>query len=319
LIDNRNDVRVCRSSLIGAMRFGRVDAIRVRREVTMILVLGATGNVGSGVVDLLRKDGIPVRAMTRDPAKVAPAAGVEVVLGDFRNPATIAAALDDVDAVFVMAPVPLVADHARTVAQTGRHCGTRRLVLLSSLSAEQEPDNMPTIQHRAAEEAVRQSGCEWTILRGGQFMSNSLRWAASIRSAREVRPYVRNDPSAIVDPMDISAVAATALVQPGHGGMIYGVTGGESLTPQQCASILSREIGTELTYVELSDEEALSAYVGLFGDTAAVREKLRTLRADGVLPWQKTRTTVQDVLGRPPRTFSQWAAANAAAFQVNVR
>jgi uncharacterized protein YbjT (DUF2867 family) len=283
----------------------------------MILVLGATGNVGSGVVDLLRKDGIPVRALTRDPAKVALASGVEVVRGDFREPATIADALSGIDAVFVMAPVPLITDHARMVAGMARRSGTRRIVLLSSLSAEQEPNNTPTVQHRAAEEAVRQSGCEWTIVRGGQFMSNSLRWAASIRSAHEVRPYVRNDPSAIIDPLDIAAVAATALMQPGHSGKIYGVTGGESLTPEECTSILSRELGIELTYVELSDEEAQSAYVALFGDTAEVREKLRTLRAVGVLPWQKARSTVRDVLGRPPRTFSQWAAANAPAFRGN--
>jgi uncharacterized protein YbjT (DUF2867 family) len=281
----------------------------------MILVLGATGNVGGGVVDLLRKEGIAIRAMTRDPAKVVPAEGVEVVLGDFHKPATIAAALDGINAVFVMAPVPLVADHARVVTEMARRGGTRRIVLLSSLSAEQDPDNAPTIQHRAAEEAVRQSGCEWTIVRGGQFMSNSLRWAASIRSTREVRPYVRNDASAIIDPLDISAVAAAALTRSGHGGKIYGVTGGESLTPEECTRILSRELGIELTYVELSDEEAQSAYIGLFGDTAGVREKLRTLRARGVLPWQKARTTVRDVLGRPPRTFAQWAAVNAAAFR----
>jgi (4-alkanoyl-5-oxo-2,5-dihydrofuran-3-yl)methyl phosphate reductase len=281
----------------------------------MILVLGATGNVGSGVVDLLRKDGIPVRALTRDPAKVALASGVEVVRGDFREPATIADALSGIDAVFMMAPVPLIAAHARMVAEMARRSGTRRIVLLSSLSAEQEPDNTPTVQHRAAEEAVRQSGCEWTIVRGGQFMSNSLRWAASILSAHEVRPYVRNDPSAIIDPLDIAAVVATALTQRGHSGKIYGVTGGESLTPEECTSILSRQLGIELTYVELSDEEAQSAYVALFGDTAEVREKLRTLRAVGVLPWQKARSTVRDVLGRPPRTFSQWAAANAAAFR----
>ena len=213
----------------------------------MILVLGATGNVGGGVVDLLRKEGIAIRAMTRDPAKVVPAEGIEVVLGDFRMPATIAAALDGINAVFVMAPVPLVADHARVVTEMARRGGTRRIVLLSSLSAEQDPDNTPTIQHRAAEEAVRQSGCEWTIVRGGQFMSNCLRWAASIRSTREVRPYVRNDASAIIDPLDISAVAAVALTQPGHGGKIYGVTGGESLTPEECTRILSRELGIELT------------------------------------------------------------------------
>ena len=177
----------------------------------MILVMGATGNVGRGVVELLRKGGVAIRAMSRNPAKFMPADGVEVVLGDFRNPATIAAALEGVDGIFVMAPVPLIADQTRDVTELARRRGMRRIVLLSSLSAEQEPDNGPTLLHRAAEDIVQQSGCDWTIVRGGQFMSNALRWAASIRSTREVRPYVRNDPSAIVDPLDISAVSVAAL------------------------------------------------------------------------------------------------------------
>jgi uncharacterized protein YbjT (DUF2867 family) len=262
----------------------------------------------------LRDDGIPVRAMTRNPAKITPTEQVDAVLGDFRDPATIAAGLHGVDAIFVMSPVALIVDHTKIVVDVARRCGTRRIVLLSSLSAEQEPDNRTTILHRTAEDIIRQSGCEWTIVRGGQFMSNALRWAASIRSAREVRPYVRNDPSAIVDPLDISAVTVAALTRAGHSGKIYGVTGGESLTPEECTSILSHQLGFDLTYIELSDAEAESAYVTLFGDTAEVKERLYTLRKSGVLPWQKARSTVREVLGRPPRTFAQWVEANAAAF-----
>jgi len=150
-------------------------------------------------------------------------------------------------------------------------------------------------------------------------MSNSLRWAASIRSGARGEALRSQRLFSHRRSTGYSAVAATALVQPGHGGKIYGVTGGESLTPQQCASILSRELGIELNYVELSDEEALSAYVGLFWRLYPPKcgRSFARCGAGGVLPWQKTRTTVQDVLGRPPRTFSQWAAANAAAFQVN--
>jgi uncharacterized protein YbjT (DUF2867 family) len=252
--------------------------------------------------------------MARNPAKIAPAEGVEVVHGDFEDPATIAAALEGVDAIFVMAPAPLIADHTKVVAEMAQRSDARRIVLLSSLSAEQAPANRTSILHRTAEDLVRQSGCEWTILRGGQFMSNALRWAPSIRSAHEVRPYVRNDPSAIIDPLDISAVAVVALIQPGHEGKIYGLTGAESLTPKQCTSILSKQLGIDLTYVELSDHEAESLYVELFGDTAEIREKLRVLREAGVLPWQEPRPTVRDILGRPPRTFAQWAEVNAQAF-----
>jgi uncharacterized protein YbjT (DUF2867 family) len=280
----------------------------------MIAVIGPTGNVGRGIVELLRNKRMSVRALTRNPG-MRPEEGLEVAVTDFHDRAATAAAMQNVEAMFIMAPVAVLAEQTTAVVAVARQHGVRRLVLLSSLCAEQPPNNAPTLQHQMAEEIVRESGCEWTILRGGQFMSNTLRWAASIRSARQVRPYVRNDPSAIIDPLDISAVAVEALRCSTHRAKTYGLTGAEELTPEQCTKILSERLGIRLDYVELSDEEAERAYVQLFGDTAEVREKLRALRASADLPWQKRRPTVSDILGRSPRRFAQWVDVNATAFR----
>ena len=278
-----------------------------------ILVTGATGNVGGGVARALRALGRPVRAHVRDPLRARQPEGVELVVGDYGESASLNAAMRGVDAMFLMAPVPYLRPAASAVAGAAANTGVEQVVLLSSLSVEAS-DNAHAALHEEAEASITGSGCGWTILRGGQFMSNTLRWAPDIKARREVRPYVPNVGTAIVHPGDIAAVAAQALTDPRHRGRTYGLTGATQLTPEDCTRTLSEVMGETLRFVELSGEEAELCYVEMFGDSDAVRAKLRSLRRADV-PWAAVRPDVEQVLGRRPLDYRLWAAENVAAFR----
>jgi uncharacterized protein YbjT (DUF2867 family) len=280
----------------------------------MILVTGATGKIGRGVVDILNHKHLAVRAVVRDPARAAMPRGIEVVVSDYGDLTSIAAAARDADALFLMAPVPFLADYATKMTEVAKRADVRHIALLSSLSVEMKHGNAFVVEHKAAETAVRNSGCDWTILRVGELASNTLSWAKSIKSARSVEPLIRNDPSARIDPYDVAAVAATALTEPGHLGRIHELTGGEATTPEECAGILSTLLGIKLTYSELTDKEAEERWVSIFGDSATQRERIRTLRERN-LPWMAVRPDVQAILGRRPRTYLDWARANLTAFR----
>jgi uncharacterized protein YbjT (DUF2867 family) len=265
------------------------------------------------VARALRGLGRPVRALVRDPALARLPEDVEVAVGDYGEPASLSAAIAGVEGVFLMAPIPHLRAAATAVARAAADAGVSQLVLLSSLSVEAR-DNEHAALHEEAEAAITGSGCGWTILRGGQFMSNTLRWAPDIKARREVRPYVPNVGTAIVHPGDIAAVAAQALIDPRHQGKTYGLTGGARLSPQDCTRTISDLMGEPLRFVELSGADAERLYVEMFGDSEAVRAKLRSLRETDV-PWGDVRPDVEQVLGRRPLDYREWAAENVAAFR----
>ena len=147
----------------------------------MIVVTGATGNVGRNLVAGLAADGLAVRALTRDPAAARVPPGVEAVRFDWTMPETFAAAVADATAVFVNAAA--VGGSAGEFLTAAKNGGARRAVMLSSF-AVRDGDQTYSIgtQHKNLEEAVKVSGLDWTFLRCGGFATNTLAWAATIRT-----------------------------------------------------------------------------------------------------------------------------------------
>jgi uncharacterized protein YbjT (DUF2867 family) len=163
------------------------------------------------------------------------------------------------------------------------------------------------------EEAVADSGVEWTRLEPQEFMSNTSTWIDSIRTEGVVRePY--DHPSALVHEADIGAVAAVALLGDGHAGRAYNLTGPESLTPRERIAILSRAIGRDITFVPIAHEQAVDRLTATGVSQAD---------AEFVVGWYSAPTdasttvddTVEQVTGRPARTFAQWVAEHADRFQ----
>jgi uncharacterized protein YbjT (DUF2867 family) len=276
----------------------------------MFLVTGAAGNVGAEVVRALTAADQRVRALVRSgrPAGLPP--GVEAVAGDLNRPESLAEALAGVRGVFLL---PGYEDMKGVLAEV-RGAGVERVVLLSGSSAASgDSSNAVSAYMIRSEDAVRESGVPFTILRPFGFMSNALRWRDQLEAGDVVREPFADVAVAVVDPADIGAVAATALLADGHEGRIHVVSGPQALRPADRVGILGAALGRELRLEALSDDEArtqMSAqmpveYVDAFFD----------FYVEGSLDESQVQPTVREVLGREPRTFEQWVAAHADAFR----
>jgi uncharacterized protein YbjT (DUF2867 family) len=276
----------------------------------MILVAGATGNVGGELVRALAGAGRAVRGLVRASSRSALPAGAESVTGDLDRPESLSAALAGVRGVFLLSGYK---DMPGLLAEI-RRAGVERVVLLSGSSVRTgDMGNAIARYMIRSEEAVRAAGVPWTMLQPASFMSNTLQWAAQIRSGDLVRAPFPRVRVATIDPSDIAAVAAHVLFTDGHEGRSYLLTGPESLSPSDRVGVLAGVLGRELRFEGLSDAEAREdlarsmppAYVDAFF----------SFFVDGKLDESVVRPTVQELLGRPPRTFEQWALDHAGAFR----
>ncbi len=223
-----------------------------------VLVTGATGRVGSLVVDLLVDAGVPVRAlMHRSETAATPPDCVEVVTADLTLPESLDAALDGVSAVFLVwtAPPATVAEVVRRVA-----AHTRRVVFLSSPHQTPHPffqqPNPLAVLHADIERTIAIAGLESMIIRPGMFASNALSWwAPAIRVGNIVRwPYAAAE-TAPVDERDVAAVAARTLYQDGYAGCDYVLTGPELLSQAEQVRIIGDVLGRRMTFEELTPDE----------------------------------------------------------------
>ncbi|TJZ44502.1 NAD-dependent epimerase/dehydratase family protein [Streptomyces piniterrae] len=277
----------------------------------MILVTGATGNIGSALLRELRASGAaPVRALTRDAAQASFPAGVAAVEGDLSRMASVKPALEGVRSLFLVPGMGSDADFLTAA----RQAGVEHVVLVSSITVRSHPHLGPAGENRAVEKLLKDSGMRWTILRPTQFASNALWWAASIRAREPVRVPYADVGLPTVHPADIAAVARRALTEPGHHGRTYALTGPERITPREQLAALAAALGREVPCVEISREEAHRRMAGFLGDEAAdaVLDVTGGEVNDELL---MVRHTVSRVTGSPARTFRQWAAENAAAFR----
>lgn len=280
----------------------------------MILVIGATGTVGREVVRQLLEAKEDVRVLSRDRARAAKLGeGVEVVEGDLGKPETLGAAFAGVDRAFVLSTGPGVAELEGNAYAAAKKAGVRHIVNISAQGAGQ-PELAIGRWHHDSEERLEASGVAWTILRPGQFASNALSWAGSIKAQGAVFAPTGDGKTAPIDPRDIAAVAVKALTTPGHEGKIYELTGPELLTTAEMAQRIGAVIGKEVRHVDVPEAAAREGMLraGMPEVLAsAVLELMALIRAGRGAALSPV---VEQVLGRKPRTFDEWARDHAAAF-----
>ncbi|MFJ2752115.1 SDR family oxidoreductase [Streptomyces sp. NPDC087297] len=279
----------------------------------MIVVTGATGNIGRPLTQALTEAGRHVTAVSRHTAAVPD--GARHVVADLAEPAGLRPVLAGAEALFLLLSGDLHAIGAGSVDIIGEAAagGVRRVVLLSTLGVVTRPFGPTRMAMRALEDTLRESGLEWSILRPGGFASNALWWADSVRARRVVAAPFGDVGVPIIDPADIAAVAAACLLNDRHTGGVYELTGPEVITPRQQAEAIAATLGSPVGFRELSREEA----------KAAMTQSMPAELADDTLdilgspsPAElRVSPDVQQVLGRAPRPFADWAARNAAAFR----
>jgi uncharacterized protein YbjT (DUF2867 family) len=274
-----------------------------------ILVTGATGNVGRLVVNHLLANGATnVRALTNNPRKASLPREVEVVEGYLGRVETMPAALAGVERMY-LAPLPQT---VRDVLALAKEAGVGYVVDLSASEADTEAAGDPSQWHYyAVEKAVEESGIPWTHLRPGEFMNNYQMWAEQIRASGVVREGYANAANAPIDLDDIAAVAARVLLEDGHIGKKYLMTGPETITRAEMARQIGVAIGRDVRYEELPHDEALEALRPVMGEWAGW---YLDGMADLVANPQRAEPTVAALTGRPGTTFAEWAARNASAF-----
>lgn len=276
----------------------------------MLLVTGATGNVGGELVRALAGIGQRVRGLTRDPGRTKLPAGAEAAGGDLNRPETLSAALDGVRGVFLLSGY---ADMAGVLAEI-RRAGVERVVLLTSgAAAGGDMSNAVERDQILSETAVRASGVGWTILRPSGFHSNALRWLPHLRAGDVVRAPFGDVPIASIDPYDIAAVAARALTAAGHEGRTYRLTGPEPLLPADQVRVLAAVLGRRLRFEAQSDIEARAELSGVMPGEYV--DALFRFFVDGTYDDSRVVPTVRELTGTRPRTFEQWASAHAEAFR----
>jgi uncharacterized protein YbjT (DUF2867 family) len=279
-----------------------------------VLVTGATGRVGRLVVDDLLRAGVPVRALTRRPDQAALPAGVEIVGGDLTVPASLDAALEGVDTVFLVW-TPAIAPAAAVVARLAAQ--RRRVVYLSSPHQTPHPffqqPNFLRGLHAEVERLLAAAAIDVVVLRPGIFASNALHWwAPQIRNGNVVRwPYAAAE-TAPVDERDIAAVAARALLDVTNARGDWVLTGPESLSQAAQVRAIGDAIGRPLRFDELSPDEFRRETAETWPASAADM-LLGAWRATLGYPAFVT-SAVEEIVGSPPRTFHQWAADNVTAF-----
>ena len=276
----------------------------------MILVTGASGNVGAEVVRALLNANEQVRALTRGAHPAGLPAEVEAVTGDLDQPETLRAALDGVRGVFLL---PGYQDMPAVLAEI-RRAGAGRVVLLSgSSAADGDTTNAVSAYMIRSEAAAREAGVPWTILRPFGLMSNTLRWRPQLRHGDVVVQPFANVPVAMIDPYDIAAVAAVALRAGTHDGRGYTLSGPESLLPADRVRILGEVLGRDLRLDAQSNTDAREQ-MGAEMPQEYV-DAFFSFYVDGTLDESHALPTVEEILQRKPRTFAQWAAAHAEAFR----
>lgn len=280
----------------------------------MILVTGATGNIGVEVVRRLVGAERAVRVLARDPAKAArllPA--VEIARGDLHDPASVEAALTGVESAFLLAEALELPAIARTFAAAATRAGVGHVVLNSSGTIDIGRPTRLGAWHLEAEEALKDAGLAWTMLRPGNFATNTLRWAATIRAQGAVFAPGESAWNVPIDPRDIGAVAAQALMDPAHRNRTYLLTGPAAMTVHEQVDTIGRAIGKVIRVVEVPEARARAGMLAA-GLSEVLVEAILELTRPGEHSDTAITTTIRDVTGEAPRTFADWVRDHASAF-----
>ncbi|GGX67512.1 SDR family oxidoreductase [Streptomyces hiroshimensis] len=281
----------------------------------MIVVTGATGNIGRTLVPLLAEAGEEVVAVSRQEQSARLPVGVRHARADVGNAASMRPVLDGADAFFILLGGELNGhgENPQALLDAATAAGVKRVVLLSSQLNSTRPKALSHTRLRDFEAAVHASGADFTILRPGGFASNAFAWAESVRTKRTIFAPFADVALPVIDPADIAEVAAAALREDGHAGRTYELTGPEAISPREQAAVVSEALGEEVAFVELSREEA-HAHMAQFMPQEVIGGTLDVLGVP--LPAeQEISPDVENVLHRPARPFGDWVARSLPAFR----
>jgi uncharacterized protein YbjT (DUF2867 family) len=274
-----------------------------------ILVTTPSGKVGQELVKALKERGVELRLGAHSVEKTRQAfPGLEVVALDYGSPATLAAAVQGMDAVYLAAPGDFPSAPEKALVDAAKQAGVKKVVKLAAMGIEGSDNPM-----RQVEEHIRASGLAFTFLHPTWFMQNfTTSHAGAIKAGTLAEP-AADRKTAFIDARDIAAVAAEVLTKPGHDGKTYTLTGPDLLSRGDVVELLGRELGRKVAYLPVSDEQFRAAVKGHLPESYV--ELLSALYSGVRAGWTERKTDdVQVVLGRPPISFSRFAKDHRATW-----
>jgi uncharacterized protein YbjT (DUF2867 family) len=279
-----------------------------------VILVTTAGKVGTEAARSLILRGAPVRVLVRDlgKARALADAGAEVAVGDLDVPTSIDEAMAGVTAVVLVSPA-VPAQELNVVASAAR-AGVGHVVKASSKASADSPIARRRGQAEI-EAGLAASGLPHTLLRSNAYMQNVLALAPAIAATSAFGSAAGKGRVGLVDARDVGAVAAEIAVSPAsHAGQTYRLTGPELISNYDVAAVLSELLGRTITYTELSFDENRDAMIkaGVPAPIAQMNAQAFSLTADGDAEWLTE--DVPAILGRPARSFEQFAADHAAAF-----
>lgn len=283
----------------------------------MILVVGATGLVGSEVVRLLAGRGLAVRALSRHPDRARAMAGPRVMLaeGDLARPDTLDRALEGITRALLIShhDPDQVALQGNFVA-AARRAGGVHVVKLSGLGTALGSALRSGRWHAETERQIREAGLPWTFLHPPYFMQNLLRAAPAVARTGELTAAMKHGRIAMVDARDVAAVAAETLRGPGHEGQTHVITGPEALSHAEVAAHLASATHRPVVYRDITLDELRGQLEasGIPPWLVEVRMEFASVLREGLAA--TVTDTVVRVTGRLPRSFAAFAVEHAARF-----
>jgi uncharacterized protein YbjT (DUF2867 family) len=279
------------------------------------LITGATGNIGSLVVERLLERGDRPRIFVRDPEKARARYGdrVDIVVGDLADAKTLPEAFAGVDEILLVNSGHDLAARDEAAAKAAKRAGVRHLVKLSSIDALEQ--NVGTgVWHARGEAAIRASGIAFTFVQPSGFMVNALWWAKSIKAEGVVRASTGDGRIPFIHSDDIADVATKALTTREYDGVSLPITGPEALSYAEMAAKIGKAIGRPVGFQTISDDEARQQQIAWGAPEPMVEARLSIFRAIREGRLATVTDTVERVLGRRPIAFDRWAKQMAGAF-----
>jgi uncharacterized protein YbjT (DUF2867 family) len=282
--------------------------------MTRILVTGATGAVGSLVVRELQAREADVRAFVRDPATAA-LGDVDLAPGDFDDPASLRRAMHGVDRVYLSAADgPRKVTHETAVIDAAAQAGVQRIVKLSAMHAD-AASALPAYRwHGEIEAHLRRTAVPAVLLRPAFFMTNLLMVAGGVAQTGALHAPTAGRRVAMVDIRDVAAAAAGTLLDDGHTGHTYDLTGPSPITFAEVAAALTNATGHDVRSVDLTEEQARPLFeaAGLPAWLAAhLAGVFGVIRGGG---FERTTDHVRAITGQAPRDIDSFARDFGAAF-----
>lgn len=260
-----------------------------------ILIVGATGNLGTRLLRHLSAAGVKPRALVRSQQKgEAIASFATPVRGDLLQPESLKDAFRGVERVFIVAPpTPDMEALERNAIDAAVAAGAKRIVYLSNFAAVEGSPMKPMHIHGLHERVVAEQGVGWTVLGPTRYMTNFPFDWPSVLNDGVLRETGGSGIMTCIDPEEVAEVATKALTEDGHEGQTYRLTSHDEFTASSLAALLSKFLKRDVKALEAGANTPMAGYFALVAAGA-----------------YKTTDTATKILGRVPRSYEAWLHSN---------